>query len=330
MKHFRNAFFATMVTCAILMVFVGCTQLTEATEKPASRPIEIVEQTEGFAVMEDGKKVLFYQRKPKSLRGKYTRCHYIHPLYGLDGQVLTEDFPRDHLHQRGIFWAWHQLLVGGKPVGDGWVLENFSQDVDNVEILREDSKSACLKTRVFWKSPNYTDDKGRQKPFIEETTVIRIHRTEGDIRKIDFEIGLLALADDVRIGGSDNEKGYGGFSPRIKTPKGLVFTGQKGSVKPKNVAVEAGPYVDFSGDFDGDGKVSGIAVLCHKSIPGYPRPWILRRRASMQNPVYPGRNPVALSAKEPLVLRYRLVIHRGDAAQIDLDKLQAEYNAETF
>ncbi len=330
MKHYRNAFFATMVTCVILTVLVGCTQLTEATEKPAARPIEIVEQTEGFAVTEDGKKVLFYQREPKSLDGKYTRCHYIHPLYGLDGQVLTEDFPSDHLHQRGVFWAWHQLLVGGKPVGDGWMLENFSQDVDSVEILREDSKSACLKTRVFWKSPNCTDEKGREKPFIEETTVIRTHRTEGDIRKIDFEIGLLALADDVQIGGSDNEKGYGGFSPRIKTPKGLVFIGQKGRVTPQNVAVEAGPYVDFSGDFDGDGRVSGIAVLCHKSIPGYPRPWILRRRASMQNPVYPGRNPVALSAKEPLVLRYRLIIHRGDAAQIDLDKLQAEYNAETF
>ena len=34
-----------------------------------------------------------------------------------DGQVLTEDFPADHLHHRGIFWAWHQVYVGEKAMG---------------------------------------------------------------------------------------------------------------------------------------------------------------------------------------------------------------------
>jgi hypothetical protein len=48
----------------------------------------------------------------------------------------------------------------------------------------------------------------------------------------------------------------------------------------------------------------------------------------MQNAVYPGREPVKLSTEAPLVLRYRLIIHRGDAQQLDLDKLQTEYNAE--
>ena len=33
----------------------------------------------------------------------------------------------------------------------------------------------------------------------------------------------------------------------------------------------------------------------------------------MQNVVYPGRNAIRLSAESPLLLRHRLVIHRGDA-----------------
>jgi hypothetical protein len=34
-----------------------------------------------------------------------------------------------------------------------------------------------------------------------------------------------------------------------------------------------------------------------------------------------------LSKTKPIVLRYRLVIHRGDASDINFDKLQAEYNS---
>jgi hypothetical protein len=86
--------------------------------------------------------------------------------------------------------------------------------------------------------------------------------------------------------------------------------------------------MDFSGPLGPDGKTSGIAILCHKSLPGYPQRWILRRKGSAQNPVFPGREPVPLSREKPLVLRYRLIIHRGDVHHVDLDKLQAEYNRE--
>ena len=48
----------------------------------------------------------------------------------------------------------------------------------------------------------------------------------------------------------------------------------------------------------------------------------------MQNPVYPGPRPVALPRETPLVLWYRLVLHRGDAGEVDLDQLQAEYSSE--
>ena len=92
--------------------------------------------------------------------------------------------------------------------------------------------------------------------------------------------------------------------------------------------MEEGPWLDFSGDFGEQGQVSGLAILCHRSLPGYPQRWILRRAGSMQNAVYPGQQPVPLSRKKPLVLRYRLIVHRGNAQQVDLNKLQAQYNAE--
>ena len=335
----------------VLLLFAGCSQTrmgAEDSEGSASLPIRVVETGEGFAFFEGKEEVLFYQRKPKSLNGKYSRCHYIHPLYSLDGEILTEDFPSDHLHHRGIFWAWHQVLVGDKRVGDGWSLKDIAWDVYDAKTLSLDNGSSALKVKVFWKSPLWTDAEGRQKPFVKETTVIRVspvrdlprrsghesrvtsHGSRGDIRKIDFEISLLALEDGVRIGGAANKKAYGGFSARIRLPKDISFTGQVGDVTPAGTPIEAGPWLDFSGNFGEQGQVSGLAILCHRSLPGYPQHWILRRTGSMQNAVYPGQKPVSLSREEPLVLRYRLIVHRGDAQWVDLNKLQAQYNAEYY
>ncbi len=325
----------------LLLLFAGCGRTkmgVRDSERSASPPVRVVETEEGFAFFESQtpsyrggeEKVLFYQRKPKSLDGKYSRCHYIHPLYSLDGQILTEDFPKDHLHHRGIFWAWHQVLVGKKEVGDGWSLKDTSWDVYDAKILALDDGSSFLKVKVFWKSPLWTDSEGRPKPFVKETTVIRVHPASGagDIRKIDFEISLLALEDGVRIGGAKNKRAYGGFSARIRLPNDIRFASQGGDVAPIRTPMEEGPWLDFSGDFQEDGEVSGLAILCHRSLPGYPQRWILRRAGSMQNAVYPGQEPVLLSREKPLVLRYRLIVHRGNAQQVELNKLQAQYNAE--
>jgi hypothetical protein len=328
MKESRDAFAVAIFLLSVLITMPGCSSVSGEPDVPSCGHIEVFESDEGVLFTEGEQAVLFYQRRPKSLDGKYTRADYVHPLYGLDGEVLTEDFPADHLHQRGIFWAWHQVYVGGKRVGDSWSLLDISWDVYEAQILGGNCESRALRVQVFWKSPLWTDASGEQKPFIDETTTITVHPAEGDIRKIDFEVRLLALEDGVRIGGADNERGYGGFSARIRLPEGIEFIGRAGPVEPRGTSVEAGPWLDFSGPFVSDDQISGLAILCHKSNPGYPQRWILRRRGSMQNPVWPGREPVALSRKKPVTLRYRLIIHRGNVRDLNLKRLQAQYNKQ--
>src|SRR4029434_1175733 len=179
------------------------------TAAPSSAQKEgFLEKEEGFLLVEDGKEVLFYQRKPKSRDGQFERANYIHPLYGLDGELLTEDFPADHLHHRGIFWAWHQISVGQKKVGDPWAATDFSWDVREAKASRVDSSSSALKLVVLWKSPLWVDGAGSQKPLVRETTVIRVHRASDGRRKIDFDINLLALENDLRIGASEGDNRY--------------------------------------------------------------------------------------------------------------------------
>ena len=59
---------------------------------------ELKWSTEGVELSEGDKKVFFYQRATKSQDGKYPRANYLHPLYDLDGAVITDDFPKDHPH----------------------------------------------------------------------------------------------------------------------------------------------------------------------------------------------------------------------------------------
>ena len=295
----------------------------------AAGPVEIMQTGEGYLFTEGNcNAVLFYRSLSKSLDGQSTRANYVHPLYDLDGNVLTEDFPEDHLHHRGIFWAWHQVLVDGNRAGDSWMTDDFQWDVEQVEVIPDDGVSAALEASVIWSSPQIKDDTGRPKPLVKETAIIRVHRAETDNRKIDFEIRLLALQPDVYIGGSEDEKGYGGFSTRIRLPEDIRFIGQAGELTPEVTAVPGGPWLDMTARFGPGESISGIAILQHPSLPGFPQPWILRSNDSMQNPVFPGREPVPLSTETPIVLRYRLVIHRGESNRVQMQQWLQGYAAE--
>ena len=271
--------------------------------------------------------ILSYQASEKSLNGKYIRSNYIHPLYTLDGTILTEDFPVDHLHHRGIFWAWHQLYIGDKRIGDGWEIENFNWEVTAVKEKKQKDSSKAIETTVLWKSPLWKTKNGKEKAFVKETTVIKVYPKQSHYRLIDIEIALLALEPNMRIGGSEDEKGYGGFSPRIRLSNDILFTDPSGKITPTNLPIPASEWMDISGSLGKNGTKAGLTVLCSPKNPGAKNPWILRSKKSMQNAVYPfpGAKAVPLSNKKPTVLRYRLIIHDGDANSIPIDKIYQDY-----
>ncbi|MCR8668793.1 PmoA family protein [Aestuariibaculum sp. M13] len=276
---------------------------------------------------EDNDSILVYQITEKSQNGNYKRANYIHPLYSLDGEILTKDFPEDHLHHRGIFWAWHQLYIGNKRIGDGWEIENFKWDVTSVKEIENHNISKTIQAEVYWKSNLWLDSTGNEKPFVKEITTITVYPKTENYRAIDIEIHLLALEPDMRIGGSEDEKGYGGFSSRIKLPEDINFTSCKGKVTPENLPVKAANWMDITGALGKNSSQAGLTIFCHPSNPGKQNRWILRQKRSMQNAVYPfsGAKTVALSNNKPTILRYRLLIHNGDPNTLNLPKIYKGY-----
>ncbi len=283
----------------------------------------VEETADGYWVREAGEPVLFYQRAMKSQEDKFARANYVHPLYDLDGRVMTEDFPADHRHHRGIFWAWHQVLVGDRHAGDAWVARRFHWDVRDVVLWSHGDGSLAIHSRVDWTSTDIDD-----RPIATERVEIRIYPAQPNSRAVDFRIELLARRDGVKIGGSENSKGYGGFSTRIRLPADLRFVGETGELTPRTNAVAGGGWVDMSATFGPGSAKSGMTIICHSQSAGYPQPWLLRQRGSMQNPAYPGREPVALSETKPLLLRYRLVLHRGDGDRATISRWAKDYQGK--
>ncbi len=276
---------------------------------------EFRQNEQGFELYEAGKPVFFYQKEPKLLQGQYICCDYLHPLYSLDGDTLTEESPADHPYHRGIYWAWHQIFIDGKSVGDGWVMQDMSQEVSSVKT-EVNKSSSVLTAEVFWKSALWNNN----EPFIKGKTLITVYPVDADIRIIDFEISLRALTANVSIGGSDDEKGYGGFCVRLKLPGDILFNSEKGPVTPEVTQVIAGPWMDFSGTFGTDNKKSGVTLICDPDTPNFPAPWILRKESSMQNIVFPGRQRIDLSTDKELVLKYRVLVHSGELNSVEIEK----------
>lgn len=329
----KKIVFRISVVALIVLVWLLRPDPSLAQDRPPttrSQPIQATRNAAGILVTEDGKPVLQYQAKPKSINGQYRRANYVHPVYDIRGNVLTEDFPEDHLHHRGIFWAWHQVHVDGIPAGDSWLAQDFQWEVVDSEFTPVANHELLLKTSVQWTCPKITGTDGKRLVIVNETTRITIHPTSEQQRLIDFEICLLAAVPNVSLGGSDDEKGYGGFSVRLAPPSDLEFLTSGGEIKPKNTAVNGGDWVDFVGTFGTGETKSGVAVFVHPTSAGYPQRWILRAEKSMQNPVFPGRTKVPMSQTSPTVLRYRIAIHQNSLTTPQLERLFNDYRKSTF
>jgi len=308
-------YFSLIIAASFLFLMVCCS----SAEKNNS-PFIITEKDQNIELREDSALVLVYQKKPKTLTGEYVCNNYIHPLFNLNGDVMTEEFPPDHPYHRGVFWAWHQLYIDNIRLGDGWTNDSITQEVVKAEYERT-PVMAQFKLDVLWRSLVY----GGGKPFMDEKTTITVHKRDSSFRKIDFDIRLSARVPGLQIGGSSDQKGYGGFSVRVRLDDSLIFTSYEGLVKPQDLQIKAGPWMDISGRFDITPVISGITILSHPSMPDYPEPWILRQKGSMQNVVFPGQERIDVHVNKPVVLHYRLLIHNGSASSLNIPGLQEEY-----
>ncbi|MDP1630552.1 MAG: PmoA family protein [Caulobacter sp.] len=258
---------------------------------------------DGVTITDSDTPVLFYRTKAADPSGEPGRLNYVHPLYAPDGTILTEDGPADHPHQRGAFWSWHQVRLGGAQVADGWFMKGLTFFVKKTNFDGEIGGAGVLTLEVDW----IVSSQPELVYVAREMSKVRIRPLKDGARRIEFDTVITPLVDGLALGGSDDAKGYGGFSLRLIAPDRLVFGSRGKAVTPAVTPVSAGPAMGFS--WPGQPGLSNWTVGLACKVNGKPvTQWILRRELSMQNCVWPGRAPVALPKDKPLRLQSTLVI----------------------
>jgi hypothetical protein len=245
----------------------------------------------------------FTDRLKPGLAADRRRACYIHPIFGLDGETLTEDFPPEgHFHHRGLCWTWAEVKVGDR-LTDPWDLRGI-----RARFRRWSERQAGPETAVLAAEDDWVLDE-KQVVATEEIR-LRVAKASDVGQAIDLDWRLEAKVGALQIAGR-KKAGYGGLMLRFPALPETVLTTDAGP-QPTDANLKAAAWADLSSKFGGKSDRSGAAIFVHPQHPNTPVGWTLRKYGFL-NPAWPGTNPVTLEPGKPLVLRYRLWIHRGDA-----------------
>lgn len=287
------------IVIALAIAFAAPALADPAIEKR----VDAVFSDDSVTLTEAGKTVLVYRTKPLDPAGEPGRANYVGSLYAPDGTALIEDRPGDHPHQRGIWWAWMKVQADGKTVADGWYMKGLSYFVREKRFLGDAEGGGTLTVEVDWMV-----NSGPELAYVaRETTKVTVRPLKAGARRVEFDTTITSRIDALGLGGSEDDRGFGGFSIRLADPEHLAFASGGKTVTPTGGAIQAGASMGFAWAGGSNSPAWTIGLACKADGRAVTR-WMLYNERSMQNCVFPGRAPLVLKKDEALHLQETLVI----------------------
>ena len=231
-----------------------------------------------------------------------TRACYIHPVYGLSGEVLTADFPRDHYHHHGIFWTWPHVKIDGQEY-DLWADRGIKQ-----RFVRWLSQEGGPVAGVIGVENGWFV--GDTKVMIERVW-LRACKPSGESRSLDIEFTWIPVAGPITLWGAGG-KSYGGltvrFAPPARKDPSTVITVPSGRTT-GDLPDTPLAWADFTSKFGDQPAPSGAAVFVDPAHPDYPPTWLTRHYGPLCVG-WPGVAPKTFQSGTPIRLNYRIWIHK--------------------
>lgn len=246
---------------------------------------------------ENGKPVLVYNHGMMLKDGfdsKFRRSTYLHPVYAPDGTILTDDFPKDHPHHRGICWTWPIVRFGGRTY-DVWAVQGMHQRFVRWVAKRVSADHAVLAVENGW----FVGDRKAVKEIVE----ITVRKADGNRRTLDFRLSFEAVDAPVEIRGRE-VKGYGGFGMRF-APRSETVLRTASGVEPKDTDMVRHPWTELEAVFGG--RRAGARIEDGRENPGWPAGWCQRHYGYLCAN-YPGLESRTLTPGRPLNLAYRVTV----------------------
>jgi hypothetical protein len=226
---------------------------------------------------------------------------------------LTDDFPKDHYHHRGFFWAWPHVEIDGKHY-DLWMLSGIRHQFVRWLQQQTGPTQANLGIENGW----FVGD----RQAMREEVRIQVHPANETGRAIDFEFTWTPLEQAITLRGAE-DKSYGGPSIRYAPRMNTVITTPLGQGT-NDLTVTRLPWADLSAAFAGAPQPSGIALLVAPDHPDYPPTWLTRHYGALCLG-WPGVHSKTFPPGESFRGRYRLWVHRGMPNVEEMSVVYAQY-----
>lgn len=308
--------------------------LSALAASPAADPIAVETGDRVLNFTVGGQPMFTYQMEPgpvpEGVPPIYAHGAYLHPVFSPSGKLVTGNFPPDHRHQRGIFFAWTKTEFEGHHP-DFWNMGKGDQP--DGKLLAEVRFASLEKS---WGGPEsggfvsrhrFIDHAGdAPKDVLNETWEVTVRRIVADGRPAN----VIDLVSTQTCSGSSPlllpKYHYGGLGVRgnalwdpVKAVKMLT---SHGDPREKGDETKA-KWVHLGGNVDG--APTGLAVLIHPSNFRFPQPL----RLNPKNPqlcVAPSQDgDWSIEPGKPYVSRYRFVVFDGVPDAAWLEKRWQEY-----
>jgi hypothetical protein len=249
---------------------------------------------------------------------------FLHPVFTPNGHLVTANHPPDHLHQRGIFFAWTKTeFEGGHP--DFWNMGKGEDGKLTGEVRFEKVERTWDGTLQggFVSRHRFIDHtSGAEKDVLEETWEVTATRL--------LNANLIDLVSTQTITGKSPlllpKYYYGGLGVRgpaawDPVDKVTMLTSESGDRKTGDNSKAR--WVFLGGKVDGED--AGIAVLIHPGNFRFPQPLRLNPKNPQLSVAPSQEGDWEITPGKPYISKYRFVIADRAADAKDLERQWNDY-----
>jgi len=275
-----------------------------------------------------GRTLLEYQAEPGELpRGDikqaFVRGGYIQPIFSPSGKMITDDFPPNHIHHHGVWWAWTNTEFDGRHP-DFW---NMGDGKGRVEFVALDRSWSGAVHGGFISRHQFVDLTA-PKPAValNEQWEVRIYNT--------FDAGhgwIFDLVSSQQCASSNPlklpEYRYGGLGLRGNRAwdgkENVNFLTSEGETDRDKGNTTHGRWCDMSGLVDG--SQAGITILCHPDNFRAPQPMRLHPTEPFFCFAPQQAGDMEIVPGKKYISRYRFVVHDGPPDKAFLEAVWNDY-----
>ena len=258
----------------------------------------------------------------------YQRGGYIHPVLSPSGRQVTDDYPRNHKHHHGIWFAWtHTEFEGRTP--DFWNMGDGKGFVKFASLDKTWSGPVCAGFLSQHRQMDTTEEKEKPKTALLETWNVKLYAIGNAARQpyfvFDIEITDTCAHGPLKL----PQYRYGGIGVRgnwaWNGKDKLEFLNSEGVTDRSKgeKAQTVGRWAWMGGALETG--VSGLAVLDHPDNVRSPQPQRIHPTEPFLNLAPQQAGDVEITPENPLTLRYRFIVADGAPDEATLDRLWNDY-----